>query len=908
MRFIDRIRMRLRSLLRRSQVERELDAELQFHMEQQVEEVLASGMPPEAACCAARRKFGNVALVKEETRDTWGFRFFDILWRDLCFAAKSLSKARGFTAVAVLSLAVGIGVNTAVFSVVDTALLRALPYPGSGRLFAIYEIPPDQPDGKRGAAVGNFAAWYEQNEVFESFGGAAFLSRIANSPDNPEVLSGMRVSLGYLPALQVQPLLGRWFTPEDYRPDSPLPVILSYACWQRRFGGDPDVLGKTILLESLHYVVVGVMPPDFAPIAGRGLFRDAQFWVAWRFTPDNLGSATRYVSVIGRMKPGVSEEQAHAALTVLAGRMQQEFPERNKGWGIGLEPLHQAVTSRDRGSLLTLWAAVGMVLLIACANVAGLSLGKASARGREIAIRASLGAGRLRIARQLLTESVLLALVGGAVGLLVAYGALEIVAAASETPQLSEVSMDARVLGYTLLLSIVTGILFGLAPVTRVSRLSPGEALKDGGRGAGAGSAKQTFRKALVVVQVAVALVLMIGSGLLINSLLRLTGVDSGFDTKNLLSFEVRLPTTQRMYVQDSGTLEGFSMKRVGPDVAPLFARLLDDIRRAPGVEAAVLCDAPPTGGWPWQRPIRIHGRSEPVQGDATPPAGYHPISADFFSTLGVPLIRGRSISETDVYSAPWTAVINEEAARRYWPDSDPIGDLVTFDALGDEQPRRIVGVVANIRHTALHEPIAPEIYVSHLQQSLYMRGNIAYSRLYRTFVVRTKLDIASLLPSLQEVVSGHTGNQPIAGAGMLDDWRDDQLAGRRFAAMLLSAFGAVAMILAAVGLFALMAYTVILRTREIGLRMALGAQRRDVVGMFLRQALALGATGVVVGLLLSYGLTRLIASRLYEITPTDPATFALVSLCLLALMGIASFVPAWRATRVNPTESLRAD
>ena len=826
--------------------------------------------------------------------------------QDCRYGFRMLARSPGFTAVAVLSLAIGIGVNSAVFSIIDVALLRTLPFPEPDRLAAVWEVPPDRPDQSIGTWVGGFAAWAEQNQVFEHFAGSQWRTQSLEARDNPEVLNGQRVTLDYLPALKVQPLLGRWFIEEDYEVGSTWPVILSYDCWQRRYAGDPNVLGKTLPLEGSDHVVIGVMPPNFRPPLWRSLTRDLQFWTPFRFEAFNFQSKTRYVPVVARLKPGVSIQESQAAMNVVAAEMERRFPDNHEGWGIRVEPLHEALTSNQREPLLVLWGVVGLVLLIGCANVAGLLLGRASARHREIAIRASLGASRMRIARQLLTESLLLGLIGGALGLLLARVCLVFLVAAAppELPEIDDVSIGLSVLGYALLLSVLTGVVAGIFPVMRSSGPKLNDALKDAGRSGGPSPSKHALRGALVIGEVALASVVLVSSGLLLNSFLRLTGVDPGFDEKRLFSFSVRLPHT--IYSEDAGAATGYHMSRVGAHVAPLFQTILGEIRAVPGVESASLSDYPPMRGWSFGSEIKISGRPEPASTDKRPRVEYHAVGAAFFDTLGVSLLRGRSIDEGDNYDAPWTVVINQEAARLYWPDRDPVGDSITFQTEGEERPRQIVGVVGNVRYGRLDEPPTPQAYVSDRQQALYTRAASVSSQLQRTFLLRTAVDPNSLLPSLQRIISEHTGNQPIYSAATIEALRNQQLSGARFAATLMTGFAGVAAFLAAVGLFALMAYSVVLRTREFGLRMALGAQRVDVLRLVLRQGLLLGLAGIALGLALSYGATRVLASRLYEITPTDGLTLVMVSCFFLAVIVLACFVPTRRATRVDPMVALR--
>jgi len=885
----------------------ELSEEMGFHLEMETERNLRSGRDAITARHAAGRDFRGVAKFKEQCRDQRPIRWLATIWQDVRYGVRVLAKSPGFTAVAVLSLAMGIGATTAVFSAVNAVLLRPLPYKDPDRLVQIWEVPPRQPGQKRGATVRNFLAWRERNTVFEHM--AVLVPGYSvnfTSSENPEILHGQKFTAGFLEILGVQPLLGRSFLPEEYNQWPDWPLIISHGFWERRFGRDPGVIGRAAPVEGMKQMVIGVMPPGFG-LVGTGP-QEIDYWGPRMWNPGNLESNTHWLLVVAKLKEGVTLAQAQAAMGALAENLARDEPARNVGWTVKVEPLHEAMLGYNRPTMLTLAAAVGFVLLIACVNVAGLLLGRASARQREIAIRLSIGAGRARVARQLLTESVVLSFAGGIAGLALAQWVFSLILAAAPEgmPRLKEASIDGRVLAFTLAISILTGILLGLAPALQGTRVGPGAGLSDAARGSSTGSAKQRLRQVLVVAEIAIALVLLAGSGLLINSFLRLTGVNPGFDAEGLLTFGLKVPQADAL--EQARSRDGAHMNRVHPDVAPRFQRILDELRTIPGVKACSLADSPPMSGWgSGGAPIQFEGRRPAGPGEERPWAAYVRVGDGFFQTLGVPLLRGRDFSASDVRGSEWVAIVNEAAARRYWPGEDPIGERVTFDLPSDEpRTHRIVGVVRSLRYARMDRTPSPEIYVPHLQQPLITTSAGWQLQISRTYLLRLAGSPDGVLPAVRRIVAKHTGNQPVFEVQTVEQIQRKLFRSPRFAVTLLGAFAAFGMLLAAAGVFAVMSYSVVLRTREIGLRMALGAQRGDVIWMLLTQGLKLAVAGVVIGLAGAAAATRLLESRLYEVKPTDAMTFALVSLLLLAVTVGACFVPVQKATKVDPMEALR--
>jgi len=827
------------------------------------------------------------------------------LGQDLRYGLRLLVKQRGVTAVAVVSLALGIAANTLIFSIVYAVLLRSLGYKEPERLVVLWFTPPNRPDQNQGVSVANYLTLKEQYKVFEAIGALQFswpvnLSAGPNQGSLAERAWGQKLSASLLETLGVHPVLGRWFTEADDQLAADPVVLISHRLWQRRYGGAPDILGKILRMDGHPTTIIGVMPPHFE------FFNDeADFWLPFRFAPFNMGSRTRYLLALARLKPGQTRQQAQAEMNGVAAQLGQAFPETNKDWGIRLEPLLQTYVGWLREPILILQGAVAFVLLIACANVAGLLLAQASSRQKEIAVRSALGAGRWRVVRQVLTESMLLSTLGGALGVLLAYGGQRVFLATSPPfPRLREIAIDPGVLGFTALLTLVTGVIFGAAPALHASRPDLVESLKESSRGATAGLVRQRLRNALVVVQMALALVLLIGAGLLINSFLRLYSAQPGCDPRNLLTFQLRLARAE--FTKDIGTMGGFHAIEISPRVPALFERIWQRLSGVPGVQSAAASMTPPLSGGSFQFGFSIEGRKPPASEKEALTAAYFPVSPGFFSTLGVPLLRGRDFTLQDSSAGPRAVIINQTMARRWWIDENPIGQRLRLDLSPDEKPRQIIGVVGDIRQNRYQQRAEAQMYVPYVQQPLPSLGRYAEPLLTMSYTVRAAGDPLRLVSALRTAVGEIDPSQPMFNIRTVEQNVSDQLREPLFLMTLLGIFGGIAVTLAAIGIYGVMAYSVSQRRHEIGIRMALGAGRGHVVKLVARQSLLLISLGTAAGLAASAALTRLMGSWLWGVTPTDPATFALVAIALISVALAACYVPARRATGVDPTVALR--
>jgi len=807
------------------------------------------------------------------------------IWQDMRYGLRTLWKSPGFTYIAVLALALGIGANTAIFSVVNTVLLRPLPYKTPDRLVWLWETSPRNDIPKEVASYPNFNDWRQQNQSFEAV--TAFTNTspsLTGSDGEPERLPGAAVLGDFYTVLGVEPALGRKFLPEENEEGKHRVVILSHGLWQRNFGGDARIVGQQIGVNNNQYTVVGVMPPDFQhpnPEARRPV----EMWVPLAVSDVmRNGRRSDFLSVIARLKPGVSVEQASAEMTTIASRLEQQYPDTNSAWGVIVQPLHQRFTGDVRPALLMLLGAVGFLLLIACANVANLLLARSSTRLKEIAIRTALGAGRWRIVRQLLTESIVLSLLGGALGLLVAFWGIDALIALSpgNIPRLESVGIDRQVLLFTIGISLVTGIVFGLAPALTVSNPNLNEMLKESGRSSMDGGRGRRLRNALAVAEIALSLVLLVGAGLLIKSFLRLQDVKPGFNPENLLAVELVLPTAK--YAENG-------------QVVNFYDQLLQQLSQQSGVQGAAVTSALPLGGGGDTLAFSVEGRML-ASTDRVPDAEARTVSPDYFRTLQIPLRSGRLLDERDDQNAPRAAVVSESLARKYFPGEDPVGKRITF---GDPQAAdvnwwNVVGVVGDVRQSDLDEEPYAQVYRSYRQSP--RRG--------LTVVARTAGSPLAMLEAFRTQVRALDRQQPLYNARTAEQVLDQALARPRFNMLLITILAAVAMILATVGIYGVISYMVTQRTHEIGIRMALGARPLDVFRMVLRQGLLIAVLGVASGLVAAFVLTRLLASLLYDVRSTDVVTFAGVSVLLTAVVLLACYIPARRATKVDPMVALR--
>jgi len=799
----------------------------------------------------------------------------ETLIQDLRYSFRMMIKSRAFTAVAVLALALGIGANSAIFSVVNTVLLRPLPFEESDRLLMVWETSVKRGQKQVPASVANFVDWQNQNSVFEHVAAFNDESFILTGGAEPERIPGMRISASLLPLLRVSPLVGCGFTPEDDKSGASPVALISYDFWKQRFGSDTNLEGKTLILEGKIHSVVGVMPQGFK-------FSDisSEIWTPFAFTAEDLKyRGAHYIRVVARLKEGATQEQAQADMTTIANQLAETYPDTNGGRGINLVTLHEQLVGDVRPALLVLLAAVAFVLLIACANVANLLLARAASRQKEVAIRMALGASRSRLIRQLLTESVLLSLVGGSIGLLLAlWGVDLLIALAPESLQsIKNVGMDSYVLAFTLAVSLVTGVIFGLAPALQASKPDLNESLKEGGR-TSADSRRNRFRSLLVVSEVALSLVLLIGAGLMVMSFSRLLQVSPGFNPDNVLTVGLSLPDSK--YKEDQ--------------YAAFYKQVLDRVGALPGVESAAAITNLPFGDGNISLTFR-RTDGPPMLPSEQPASIVHASSPGYFQTMGIPLLKGRDFTEQDTEKSPGVLIINEAMARQHFQGEDPIGKTMII-GYGDPVPREIIGVVGDVKHVGLANDARVELYAPHAQTPWS----------FITLVVRSTSDTAGLLTMIRREVQAVDKDQPVANVRTMRERVSNSIAQPRFYTMLLGVFAAVALVLAAVGVYGVMSYSVTQRTREIGIRMALGANRRDIVKLVIRQGMMPAIIGVAIGVAAAFALTRLMASLLFAVSATDPVTFAAISLLLAAVALVACYIPARRATRVDPMIALR--
>ncbi len=812
------------------------------------------------------------------------------LLQDIRYGLRMMLKRPGFTAAAIISLALGIGATTTIFSVVNAVLLRSLPYGDADRLVVLWETNSQQIAAAMKiqdhglVAPGNFTDWAQQSNSFEGMAAARTVSFNWTGGERPERVIGASVTPNIFSVLGVRPLHGRAFLPADAEQGRERVVILSQGLWERRFGADPNAVGKVLTLNNESYSVVGVMPQETQYPDG------AELWALARGgVPEAPGAATpnaaalrtnHYLTVVARLKPGATLAGAQAELNTVSARLQQEYPDANKGIGARAVPMHEELVGDVRPALLILLGVVGFVLLIACANVANLLLARSIARQRELSLRTALGASRSRIVRQLMTESLLLGLIGGAVGLFLAYWGVHLLVAFSPTdlPRVKEVSVDGQALFWTISLSLLAGVLAGLAPALQTSRPDPGEVLKEGGRGVNGGVRHQRMRGLLVVAEVALTLLLLTGAGLLLKSFMRLQNVDPGFDASNVLTMRVALP----------------SYRYSGEEKFARFgAELLERVRNVPGVDVAAMTTALPLSQIESAMSFRVDGKPGPPPG-SEPIANWRSVSPDYFRALGVPLLRGRAFTEQEGKDAPGVVIINESLARSAFPGEEALGQRLVIGM--DTKPREVVGVVRDVRHTALKEEPKPEMYVPFQQAP----------RAAFTLVTRTTVEPASLTSSVTNAVQSVDKDQPVYNVKTMETFRSESIAQSRFNTYALSIFAAIALVMAAVGIYGVMAFSVTQRTNELGIRIALGAQPGDVLRLVIRQGMILALIGILIGLAASLALTRVMASLLYGVAATDVLTFVTVSAALALIALAASYLPARRATRIDPMVAIR--
>jgi putative ABC transport system permease protein len=797
-----------------------------------------------------------------------------MLWRDIRYGLRTLLKNPGFSAAVLLVLALGIGVNSAMFSALTAILLQKFPFAEPERVVTLWEVNQQKGFEQSPVSAATFADWRARTKVFEQMSLYDSDSKVLTGAGDPERLLGARVSANFFSLLGVQAARGSAALPEDGQVNGTEAVVLGHDLWHRRFNSDPSLVGKIITLDSKLSTVVGVLPPDFRFLG------KADVWSVFPLSGDALKEReARYVTAVARLRRGVTVEQAQSEMEIVSHGLQQDYPATNVGWGARVVPLRDYLVSGVRSSLLILFGAVTFVLLLACTNVASMLLARLSARRKEFAVRTALGATRLHLIRQLLVECVLLALLGGTLGLLLAYWCVGFIAAfVPETVSRGEITLDGRVLGFTLTVSVLCGLLSGIAPVLQTSKLSLGETLKENSRGATGGARHNRLRRLLVVAEVSLSLMLLVGAGLMIKSFLRLQQVNPGFNPDHVLAARISLPPS------------------IYPDPtrrAAFFQQLLSQLETVPGVQSVGATTTLPLSGSSMNFRFSVEG--QPAASGELSQAQYRAVSPGYFRTMGIPLREGRDVTERDGADALGVVVINETMARRLFPQGGALGKRLIIN-YGKPAPREVVGVVGDVKHLKLEEPPKPEMYVPYTQNPWA----------FMTVVLRTSVPPDNLASAVRNEVWKVDKNQPVDKFVTLDQVLYESVAQPRLFMLLLALFAVLAIVLSATGIYGVMSYIVSQRTHEIGVRLALGARPNDVLRMIVRQGMFVVLVGVVVGLLISAALTRTLSGLLYGVSATDFATFAEVFLLLVGVAFLACYLPARRATKVDPLIALR--
>jgi putative ABC transport system permease protein len=884
---------RLRAFFRRDAVEGELDEELRFHFDRQVEKYVKSGLSRAEALRQARLAFGGLNQVKEECREARGLTLIETSVQDLRYTLRGIRHNFSFTVVVVLVIALGMGVNTALFSVVHAVLLRPLPYHDSERLVRVWSSMPANGWPRSGSALPDYRAWRAENHTFADLGAYHGIGYNLTGPDYPEQLDGTRLTANLWSVLRVRPMLGNLFTSAAEEWGRHRVALLSERLWRRRFGGDPGVVGRTIVLNQESYTVIGVMAVTF-----QFPWDSNEIWTPISYPPGDIFEtrSNHFVDVLGRLKPGITLSQAQADLSVIAAQIAHQVPE-NAGLGVIMAGLQESMVGDVRPALMLLLGAVGFVLLIACANVASLLLARATVRQKELTVRVALGASRGRLLRQLLTESLLLAALGTLLGLGLGYAFISLLPklAASSIPRVGEVSIDGTVLAFTTALAVLAGLVFGLWPAWQAAAIDVNESLKESARSTTSGQTRGRVRRSLVVAEVSLSLVLLVGAGLLILSLIHLQQVDAGFRPDHLLTMRITLPDVR---YHEPDRIAGF----VNQTVAGLAA--------LPGVSAAGVTTALPLGDREWGKFFSIDGRSAPASLGEVPNVSYREVTPAYFRAMGSTLRRGRLFTAQDGPRQPGVAIINETVARRFWPDDDPLGKRICVCApeslIRHLLPKdfripwlTVVGIVADLRQNGPEQPAQTEVFVPFVQAGEETSGSFF-------LVARTTSDPLGYASAARAVIRALDPNQPVADLQTMESRLATSLASRRFTMLLLGLFAGMALVLALVGLYGLMAYTMNQRRHEMGIRAALGAKPGDLLRLAVGQGLRLATIGVALGLAMAGSLSHLIESQLFEVKTINPALYAGTALLLLAFAALASWVPGWRASRVDPATTLR--
>ncbi|HZS46828.1 MAG TPA: ABC transporter permease [Blastocatellia bacterium] len=872
---------RLASLFRKRRMDQELDEEMREHLEMMIDDGLGRGLTREEAFRQSRLSFGGVEQTRETYRYQRGFPSVESLIQDLRYAVRVLSKKPVFTLISIFTLALGIGANTAIFSVVNAVMLRPLPYKDPSKIVVVWSNNTVDGNPRYPLTAANSTDLRDQNHVFAETG--IYVDFAWNATltghDEPQVVIQSTFSPSLFQMLGVKPALGRTFLREEEQIGRDDVAVLSYGMWQRIFGGATDVIGKTIDVDNTRLTIVGVMPRGFY-----FLYQNVDVWIPLSYNTNvntsfaitNRGTAA--YGMIGRLKPGISIQQAQADLSTIASSLEKQYPDTNKGLGITLVPLNEQITENVRPALWTLLGAVGLVLLIACANVATLLLVRGSARKKEIAIRMALGASRWRVIRQLLTESVLLSVLGGVLGLLLAICGVSAILnfTPAEIPRQQEIGIDFWTLVFTIALSFLTGAVFGLAPALQFSKSGCNGSLKDGGRGS-TNFARNGLRGALVVSEIALTLVLLVGAGLLIRSFVLVLHVDPGFNPNHVLTMSVSLPRQATAV----------------PEAIAFYDELFTRIESLPGVKSAGGTTRLPLMAKSITIKVEIEGHPVPVGEE--PEIEFRRVSRDYFSTLEVPLIKGRFFTRQDTPSTQPAVMINESAARRLWPNEDAVNKRIK---VGNSPLAIVVGVVGDVKHFGLDAAQAPELYIPFDQRPPSSPF----------IVIRTSSDPMESAPAIRALVQSMNKDQALGTIQTMDQILDTSLAARRFNMTLLGLFAVLALFLSSIGLYGVISYSVSQRTQEIGIRMALGAGRIQIVNLIVGQGAAMALAGIAIGLIAAFGLTRIMSSLLFKVSATDPITFVAIPLLFAFVIMLASYIPARRATKVNPIVALRYD
>ncbi len=875
---------RLLSLTRRRRLERDMEEEMRFHLEMQIEQNLEVGMAPEDARHAAQRQFGNQTWLEEASREMWTLNSIEALIQDMRYGARTLMKSPGFTLIAVITLALGIGANTAIFSVANAVLLRPLPYPQAERMVFVLEGSLSDPKIERSYSPQNFTDIQSRNQSFDSYFALSYVSFTLTGDQQPEALSGMLATADFGRVVGMAPALGRVFTAGEDAPGKDHVALISDGLWRRRFGEDPQILGRSVQLNSEPYTIIGVMPPNFN-------FPNptVEVWAPLALDSSKYGRGHGFLQGVARLKPNVTVEQARSDLRNIAEQIKKETPWFDRDFTMKVDTVRDTFLGALERLLMILLGAVALALLIGCVNVANLTLGRATARWKEMALRSALGASRWSLVRLLLVESSLLAVIGGALGLFLArYGVDALVAINSAAvPIRGKIPIDGNVIAFTFLVSLLAVALFGLAPAWQATKADLNQALRENGRSATGARRLKRMRGALVVAEISLSMVLLVNAGLLLESLWKLLNVNPGFRAENVVTCRIDLPNAK--YSEDRRQAE-------------FFRRLLEQARAIPGVESAGLVTSLPFSGSRGTSSFGIDDRPTPLVD--RPSADRHQVSPGYFTAMGIPQRAGRDFTDADDMARQGVVIINEAAARRFWPNENPLGKRITIGMgreaklYGKEVSREIIGVVGNVKHEQLRDDFQPELYVP--------AWHLPTPNMF--LIVRGKAPAESLISGIRRAVQAIDPEQPIRRAQLLETAIARTIAPQRLLASLLGLFAGLALMLAMIGIYGVMSYSVAQRTQEIGVRMALGAESKDVLKLIVRQGMTLALIGVGVGLPVAVAATRLMKGLLFGVTPNDPLTFVGIASLLIVVALLACWIPARRAMKVDPLTALRHD